>query len=463
MTAPWLPRWLLGIRFRIVLVSAFLVALALSVAAVAVLRLQRDALTDNLESAIRLRADDIGALVRSGQLPETLDQADSEIAAVQLVTLEGVVVASTPNLTSVGPISDERPVVDQTIMTRVDGLPIEDDPYLLLSRGVLRGDGGIYVLHVAGSIDPIDESLAALSTTLWIGIPGLVLFVAIGTWLVVGWSLAPVDAIRDEVDRITGSNLHHRVPQPAVDDEVGRLARTMNAMLERLQDATARQEQFVADAAHELRSPLASLRAQLEVAGEDGSDALLEEVVRLQHLADDLLLLARGQSARGDSQLVDLDDLLLVEVRRLRPLSSVTIDTAAVSAGQVRGQPDELQRVMRNLLDNAVRHAASRVVLTLGEQGSSVLLAVEDDGPGVSSGDADRIFERFTRLDGARGRGEGGAGLGLAIARSIARAHGGDISLDTARQTGARFVVQLPAVDAGQESLAGGTSPVPRL
>ena len=231
--------------------------------------------------------------------------------------------------------------------------------------------------------------------------------------------------------------------------EIARLAETMNEMLGRLQDAYQRQERFVADAAHEHRSPLASLRVQLEVDGDEGTRHLLDEVIRMQRLVDDLLILARsdaGQLATQSSS-VDLDDIVLGEAVRLREIGSrAAVDTSAVSAGQVRGNAEQLLRVVRNLLENAVRHAAARVVVTLREADGEVVLTVQDDGPGVPPAERSRIFERFARADSARARGSGGAGLGLAIARTIAESHGGTLGLDDT-DGGASFVLRLPAAN----------------
>ncbi|MCA9824388.1 MAG: HAMP domain-containing protein, partial [Dehalococcoidia bacterium] len=289
----------------------------------------------------------------------------------------------------------------------------------------------------------------ALRGILQVGVPLLSIVVAGGTWVVVGRALAPVESIRREVASIGGQQLDRRVPVPRSRDEIARLAETMNEMLGRLQDAYQRQERFVADAAHELRSPLASLRVQLEVDGDEGTRHLLDEVIRMQRLVDDLLILARsdaGQLATQSSS-VDLDDIVLGVAVRLREIGSrAAVDTSAVSAGQVRGNAEQLLRVVRNLLENAVRHAAAQVVVTLRDADGEVVLTVQDDGPGVPPAERSRIFERFARADSARARGSGGAGLGLAIARTIAESHGGTLGLDDT-DGGASFVLRLPAAN----------------
>jgi signal transduction histidine kinase len=302
-----------------------------------------------------------------------------------------------------------------------------------------------------------------------VGAPLLVALVAATTWAVVGRALRPVERIRARVAAIGGRDLQARVPEPGTGDEVDRLASTMNEMLARLQGSAERQQRFVADASHELRSPLTGIRAQLEVdlAHPGAADPLaterqvLDEVDRLQRLVADLLVLARHDAggAAGPGRppcALDLDDLVLREARRLREGGRVEVDTASVSGAQVVGHADELVRVVRNLVDNAGRHAASRVVLALREDDRWAELTVADDGAGIPADQRDRLFDRFTRADDARARDQGGSGLGLAITRALVTDHGGTVELAPST-TGACFVVRLPV--AGRERGAAGQAP----
>jgi signal transduction histidine kinase len=226
----------------------------------------------------------------------------------------------------------------------------------------------------------------------------------------------------------------------------------MNAMLARLEQATNRQRQFVADASHELRSPLTGMRTHLEVglAHPENADwkttgqQLLDDTIRLQRLVDDLLALARTDSTAGPSErtAIDLDDIVLSEARRIRALSPISVDTSGVSGAQLEGSPHDLTRAVRNLLDNAARHAHERVTVTLEESDATVFLTITDDGTGIPLGANDQIFERFTRLDDARARDAGGAGLGLAIVNAVVEAHGGAVAVDNV--PGARFTIRLP-------------------
>ncbi|WP_439648818.1 HAMP domain-containing sensor histidine kinase [Kribbella kalugense] len=255
-------------------------------------------------------------------------------------------------------------------------------------------------------------------------------------WLVARRALKPVEAIRQEMASITAStDLARRVPVPASHDEIGRLARTTNQTLTALQESVGRQRRFVADASHELRNPIASLRTQLEVGAQYPAlldlDGAVNDTVRLQELAADLLLLARldsGESPPGEP--VDLSGL----VHEMAPDASVTGDV------WISGSESQLRQVVDNLLDNARRHARSAIQVTLTADNERAVLEVADDGYGVPEGERERIFERFVRLDDARTRDDGGAGLGLAIAREIAERHGGTLTA----HDGALFRLTLP-------------------
>jgi signal transduction histidine kinase len=445
---------------RITLAATVVVAVALVVGAFVLIDLQRSLLTEQVDDKIETRSGDIGQLVAGEEDPSSLDIARQDEALVQILDEDGEVVAASENVRGEPPVSNPD---DTSVGLRtVGGLPIEDDEqFRVITSNVLSGDD-LYTVIVAGSLEPIDENVEVLTQILRVAVPVLLAMVALIAWLVVGRALRPVDAMRAEVDSITDQRLDRRVPVPRSHDEIGRLARTMNVMLSRLQASWARQEQLVADASHELRSPLTAMRAQLEVDRahpetadrEQTRDELLREIDQLQRLIDDLLFLARtdAQAAR-EALPVDLDDLVLREAARLRPDTAVVIDTAGVSAGQVSGDASDLQRLVRNLLDNAVRHAAHHVSISLAERDEAVELVVNDDGPGVPEEAREQVFERFTRLDGSRARGEG-TGLGLAIARGIVDQHGGTISVGAAPTGGASFLVSVPRTPARMPSSA---------
>jgi signal transduction histidine kinase len=260
-----------------------------------------------------------------------------------------------------------------------------------------------------------------------------------------------MEAIRAEMAAITAStDLSRRVPEPRSGDEVAALAVTTNETLGALEASVDRQRRFVADASHELRSPIASLRAQLEVAAAHPGlldiDGAVEDVVRLQNLAVDLLLLARLDAGeRPDpGRRVELD-ALVGEETAARHADRLPVEVRIDGpVPPVRGSRTQLARVLVNLLDNAQRHAAGRVRVELRAEGGDAVLEVADDGPGVPPGERERIFDRFVRLDDARARDDGGAGLGLAIVRDVVTRHGGTVQVAD-DGPGARFVVRLPA------------------
>lgn len=301
------------------------------------------------------------------------------------------------------------------------------------------------LVAAAHPLAEVRRSLDALQQSLWIGVPAVVALVGGLAWLATGRALRPVEAMRAEVEEISHSTLHRRVPEPAADDEVARLARTMNAMLDRLESASERQRRFVADASHELRSPVAALRAELEVAlgtaktEEELRAAIagaLAEEVRIEDLLADLLVLASLQEGAAPPDApVHLADVAAAEAAVPR-----RVPVRVSGAGLVRGSPMQLRRLVANLLDNAARHARAAVVVTI----DGGRLVVDDDGPGIPEDDRERVFERFTRLDEARARDDGGAGLGLALVRSVAAAHRGRAWIETAPTGGARVVVELP-------------------
>ena len=307
---------------------------------------------------------------------------------------------------------------------------------------------------VARALVDVLDTTKAITRLLIFGLPVMVAVVALTTWFAVGRALAPVEAIRREVDEISAAQLHRRVPQPKADDEIGRLAATMNRMLERLESARNSQRRFVSDASHELRSPITTIRQHAEVAlahpdrmtAQELADVVLAEQQRMQSLVEDLLLLARADEHVPLSRApVDLDDLAFEEGHRLRSTTSKRVDTSGVGAARVQGDADALRRVVRNLGENAARHASSRVDIALADLGDDVVLTVDDDGPGIPESERERVLQRFVRLDEARSRDDGGSGLGLSIVDEVVRAHGGSMSITQSPLGGARIQVTLPA------------------
>jgi signal transduction histidine kinase len=327
---------------------------------------------------------------------------------------------------------------------------------------------GDLTVHAVSPLDEIDRSVGALRAALWFGLPLLVLAAGAMTWVITGQALAPVGAMTRRVRELSSTNLDVRVPVPPTEDEVALLAVTMNDMLDRLEKASVKQRQFVSDASHELRSPVASIRTQLETAlrypddvdWPDVARTVLAEDDRLDHLVGNLLAMARLEEGRyGPRSDVDLDDLVMAQKARF---SGMQLDLSGVSAGRVWGNRDELTSVVRNLLDNAARHCTSRVAVSVQEEGPWVVLSVSDDGAGVPPEDRQQVFERFARLQEGRARDEGGTGLGLALTKRIVEHHGGRIHVEDGDLGGARFVVSLPSANwtGAAEPAVDGTDAV---
>jgi signal transduction histidine kinase len=442
------------LRSRVTLLSTAAVAAVLVLTGVALVGVQRHQLVAHLDAALRRRADDVISTVANGQKPGTLrDLGGDEDSLAQIVGADGTVIAATHNILGNPPVADAPSAGARDRRETVDGLVIDDDASRLLSRRVETLNGPV-VIHVARTLDEVDDSVSTLVRSLALAIPVLLALYAALVWWLVGRTLRPIETIRAEVADIGASDLNRRVPQPPGTDEVARLARTMNAMLDRLEQAADRQQRFVADASHELRNPLTRIRTELEVdlAHPDAADlaathrSVLEEATNLQFLVEDLLYLASSDAGVPSHrrELVDLDDIVLREARSLRDAGVVQVNLARVSAAQVSGDPIQLAHAVRNLTDNAARHARSTVTVTLVEREHLAVLTVTDDGPGVPPDQRERIFERFARLDDARTRSTGGTGLGLAITRDIIQQHGGTVAIDGDGE-GASFIVTLPA------------------
>ena len=325
----------------------------------------------------------------------------------------------------------------------------------IVTEGYAASAMGPVRIRAAAPTSSADISFGAMRSALWWVVPALVAMIGGLTWLLVGRSLRPVAALTRRVSEISASTLHERVPEPESHDEVGHLARTMNGMLDRLDASARRQREFVADASHELRSPLASIRTQTEVASMPSANVglvelttgVLAETDRLDAIVSDLLTLARQEEGGGTEEvpLLPLGEIVAVEAARVRRVP-VDVHLAEAEAGVlVAGDPEGVRRSVRHLLDNAARHAEERVTVEVGRDGAgTVTLVVDDDGSGVPEADRERIFERFVRLDEARTRDAGGAGLGLAVVREVVAGLGGEVVVGNAPAGGARFEILFP-------------------
>jgi signal transduction histidine kinase len=368
------------LRIRTTVVATSIVGAALVVASISMVAYVGVSLTNSLRDA---------AIARTQQVAD------------RLATGEQLPVPADPEEESVQLLAPGEPLG-----------PIEiDGRFLTESTPFVAPDGTRHTIVVVRGVDDITEAQRTVALGLVVGVPVLLVVVAFVTWGISGVTLRPVA------------------------------------------EAHARQRRFVSDAAHELRSPVAAIRQHAEVAGahpnttdvRELAATVAGEAIRLQDLVDDLLMLARlDESAPMTRDEVDLDDVVLAEAARLRATTRAQVDTGSVGAGRVFGEARQLERSVRNLGDNAARHATARVSFSLVELDGHVMLRVDDDGPGIPAAERERVFDRFERLDDARDRGSGGSGLGLAIVREVVRAHGGDVTLGESPLGGLRAEATFP-------------------
>lgn len=469
----------LSVRARAAVAAALIVGAAFTSSSLGVVHLLRSSLYTSVTNSAEAEALDISSFIAArGRIPPRLPIADDETAA-QVVGTNGQVLSSSSDIRGQPPMAADAPppgsrstVTGVVLHLRRHSMISLDLDYRFAVAAVGFADGQLAgTVLVAASLGAADHAVSLVLRALVLALPLLVVLVGWLVFVLTGRALRPVELIRSEVANLSATDLHRRVPEPVADDEIGRLAHTMNAMLARLEASTSRQRQLVADVSHELRNPLAALRTQLEVAVAHpgaGTSALLAgsiiEVTRLGQLVDDLLTLARLDEAAFPMRTedVDLDDIVLHHAERLRARGRVDVSVRGVAAARLVGDAAQLSRVVANLADNAERHARKLVNFGVHVDGSDVVLTVTDDGPGIPAEMREQVFERFVRLDSARTHKDSGAGLGLAIVREITRAHGGEVSVGESESEvesevesedevlvgratpGARFVVRLP-------------------
>ena len=370
----------------------------------------------------------------------------------QIVDGSGTVVMTTDDAV-VTPMADPVVAVGQLRVTTVDALPGLDEQGFAVAAADAAGlDGRRYTVLVAVATQVETTALGRSTEFALIGAVGLVALLGAVTTFAIGQALRPVERMRDQVESIAGSRPAPIIEVPPGRDELAKLAETLNRVLERLRRADASRRGFVADAGHELRSPLATIRVLLDRLGEDRSleerqlvaGRASAEVDRLSVLVDDLLVLASADERALPiaSAEVDLDDVVLTEAAVLRDRGmpvSVHVEPARVMGDAVR-----LGRVVRNLLENAERHREQAVRMRLWHDGAEAVLDVDNDGPPVAEESRTRIFGRFVRLDDSRTRDTGGTGLGLAIVSEIVTAHGGTVTAQESPDGWCRFEVRLP-------------------
>ena len=441
-----------GLRIRVAAVACVTVGVALTIGAVLLVAMLRGRLDHAATTAASLRAHDIAALAAAGSLPRQLALPGEETAFVQVIDPAGLVVASTENINGELAISAARPT-DANTLTLTIPIPPLDQRSMRVVVVNATTDAGTLTVYAGENLGNAQRTTTAIVTVLSIGLPILLLIVAGVTWWAVGRTLRPVRDITSTMADITTSDLHRRVEVPSARDEIRQLATTVNDTLARLDVSVEQQRQFVADASHELRGPLAALRADLEIsithpersAWQSVARDTLGDVERLQQLTDDLLVLARIDNELPQPRHpLDLTVIVVEALQAVRrqdiQLTTLGLDTAAI----IDGDEFQLRRMVRNLVHNAEEHATSQVNVMLQSTTGIIRLTVADDGPGIPPGDRQQIFERFVRLDTARTRDFGGTGLGLAIVHDVVTNHHGAISISDTYPQGATFIVDLP-------------------
>ncbi|MEV6072113.1 HAMP domain-containing sensor histidine kinase [Nocardia sp. NPDC052001] len=442
-------RW--GLRVRSAVLSTAVLAVVFALGALAGLWLMYQSLLESVDSTASGRASELaGQLAHRApaQADEGLFARDRTIVAVQVINAEGAVVRASSEAEMskplITPVPDSSPGVE---------VPELDD--VRAATRTVSGPDGVFTVLVAVSNEEAEETVRNVGLVVAVLAPLVLLASATATYALVGRSLTSVEAIRRQVAAIDAGRLGDRVPVPQTTDEIAQLAVTMNAMLDRIQESDAARRRFIADASHELRSPLATVIAALEL-GRDHPGMLdaeminataLPEAERIKQLVEDMLTLA-GADENGMRLAtidVDLDDLAANTVAILRHDHPELTVQARLQPTRVVGDPSALQRVIRNLTDNAAAHARTAIAVTVESRSGLARVIVDDDGTGIPAAERERVFERFVRLEDDRARTSGGTGLGLAIVAEIVRAHHGSITIDDSPQGGARLVAELPA------------------
>jgi signal transduction histidine kinase len=444
----------MSLRARLLAVGVTGVALALALGSVVLYAVLTFTVNRTVDDGAFATAQAVSAMVSENTIPNPLPVSGSQV--VQVVNGSGAVVSASMSADRLTPLLRPAELARALTGERIS-VPGARAGLSGTMRAIALQAGAPSAsrnIIVAVPVNDVEQSQRVLRVTLLFAYVPLVVVMALIAWRVIGSALRPVETLRSGAARISGSDQDERLAVPETADEIRALALTLNDMLDRLAASRGRQRAFVADAAHELRSPLTSMRTQLEVAqrlGEGGQLAtdLLADVARLSTLVEDLLLLARAGSDSSHPAVrepIDVTALLDATAQRYAG-GRVPVSVTRGPSVFANANSEELRRVLANLVENAVRHASSEVVLAARAEGGGAVLTVVDDGPGIPAEERERVFERFARLDDARDRDAGGTGLGLAIVRELLRRSDGSISLQDSPSgpPGIAAVVHLPS------------------
>ena len=447
--------WRLKLRTRLMAIGVFGLTVALLVAGFALYFGLRYAIGRNIDNQARADAGQVVALINGNSLPDPIPISGALV--VQVLDAQHRVVAASAAADRLTPLLNDEELSDTAAgraLTVSGSRAGVAGPLRVVSETAGPANAPSTVIAAVSASDA-DHAAELVRDAALILFPLLLLILAAFAWRVIGRALQPVEALRSAAARISGTDADEELPVPVARDEISALAVTLNQMLARLSQARNRQRSFVSDAAHELRSPVASMQMQLEIA-ERGADPrpaailaadVLIDLQRLTTIVEDLLTLAKSDA--GDvpvrSVPTDVRELTLHYVDRVEQSADVTLEVRPGPAVQMHTDPDKLGRAFRNLLENALRYAKSRVIVDVSAGPSLLLISVVDDGPGIPVADRDRVFERFTRLTEARDRESGGAGLGLAIAAELVAHLEGTITLsDGPNGRGLRAELRCP-------------------
>jgi signal transduction histidine kinase len=436
----------------VTIVASVVITAAVVLGFLVLAELQIDTGRNTVDSQLRTYVTQIEQSGHNGRWPAPLPASALDASATaQVLDASGHVLAASRTLAGMPAVYLLHAGTTQAVRQKAADGVVPSEVQVVATRTTVAGRPVVIIAATSTSL--LHQLTTEIAARLLFTVPIALILAGLAVWLIVGRALRPVEHIRRAVTEITSADLSRRVPEPGTPDEIGHLAHTMNDMLERLDDAARQQRRFVADASHELRTPLAAIRTTLDVglAYPDRApwpviaERAVQQSARLEELINQLLLLAKADERQlaGQADEVDLAAVLRDTVAQL-PEHRAEIDLRIAANLTTTGDAANLGRLFRNIIDNALRYAAGRVVVSAAADGEAVKVQIDDDGPGIPAADRARVFDRFVRLDSSRERGTGTTGLGLAIAREIAVAHHGDITLLERPGGGTRAVVTLP-------------------
>ena len=460
-----------SVRVRVTAIATAIVAAALILASVALVVATQNTLAGQARNQSKDLVREVSAAIRSGQSvpPDTVQKAIESGIGVQVRNAGNQIVMSIPGpetnqilMTGEAPAGEASSPVpvntdpDEslnatasedggvvTYQSNGEGVTVRriGEADNIITQEVVRTANGPLTITARTPLAQVANSIEPIVMSLRIGTPLLIVLVGSVTWFIAGRALRPIEDLRRQAASISQSHPDTKLPVPKTNDEVARLADTLNDMLARINASSTRQREFVSDASHELRSPITSMHTALEVASlhpettsvEQLSEELLRETTRMQNMVAALLELARVEDGR-ESPLEPIDIAPAITQTTGEKCSELIVEADA----------DQIESALRNLVDNARRYASSKVEVSILRSDSDVTIVVEDDGPGVPTDQRERIFERFARIDEGRARADGGVGIGLALVKRIAQRHHGTVMVGDSELGGARFSFQLP-------------------